>query len=331
MSKAVKQILAICDPEAAYVYRLLEYMNKKELPFEVRAFTDPEKLKSFGGREKAALLLVDERVLEDWMREVTAKVIVLSEGNVFAEWQEFPSIYKYQSSEAIVREAVCYYGEVAGAEAVLPAQRYRTELIGIYSPVRRTGRTTFALTLGQVLSETKKVLYLNMEEYAGFSQLTGGETMTDLSDIMYFVREGSGRIFKKLEQTVRRIGDLYYIPPAVYPIDLRAVTGEEWTYLLQVIEEQGTYETLILDLGDHIQGIAELLGMCSRIYSPQHADTVSRAKWMQYEYMLGMTGQEQVLDRTKRLDLPRQKYCPFEELKNSPMADYVKTLLGKER
>lgn len=327
-----KQILAVCDLEAGYVYRLLEFLNRQEeLPFEVRAFTDPEKLKSFGQEQKITLLLVDEHALEEWMKELDSKVMVLSEGSVFAEWQEFPSIYKYQSTEDIVQEVMCYYGDVVQTEPAMPGLKRGTELIGIYSPLRRTGRTTFAVTLGQVLAERKKVLYLNLEEYAGFAQRLGKEMNTDLSDLMYFVRKGSGQIYLKLSQMVQNLGGLDYIPPASFPVDLKSVTFDEWEYLLQVIEEQSGYETVILDLGDHIQGVFDLLGLCEKIYSTVLKDTVSKAKWMQYEYMLGMTGQEAILKKTRKLMLPKQTPLPLEELGTGGLAAYVKKILEEEK
>ena len=38
----------------------------------------------------------------------------------------------------------------------------------VYSPVKRCGKTCFALTLGQILAKRQSVLYLNLEECAGF-------------------------------------------------------------------------------------------------------------------------------------------------------------------
>lgn len=327
-----KKIMAVCDPEAAYVYRLLEFLNRQEeLPFEVRAFTDAGKLKSFLGEQSIAVLLADEHILEDWMKEKDIKVIILSEGSFFAEWQEYPSVYKYQSSEDILREVMCYYGDVVQTEPALPGVKQGTELIGIYSPVRRTGRTTFAVTLGQVLAENRRVLYLNMEEYSGFAQLLGREVKADLADLMYFVRKGNGQINHRLNQMACELGALDYIPPAAFPADLKSVTYDEWEYLLQVIEEQSLYETVILDMGDHIQKVFDLLGLCKRIYSPVLKDTVSKAKWMQYEYMLGMSNKESLLKRTRKLMLPRQKPHSLDELGASPLAGYVRTLLEEEK
>ena len=48
-----------------------------------------------------------------------------------------------------------------------------TEIIGIFSPLGRCLKTSFALTLGQILAKERAVLYLNMEEYSGFEELMG--------------------------------------------------------------------------------------------------------------------------------------------------------------
>ena len=72
------------------------------------------------------------------------------------------------------------------------------EVIGIYSPVKRTGKTSFALTLGQLLAGMKAVLYLNLEDYAGFEELMGKQFSGDISDLMYFSGSGKGNLISKL-------------------------------------------------------------------------------------------------------------------------------------
>ncbi|MDQ9824849.1 hypothetical protein RFZ44_16190, partial [Acinetobacter sp. 163] len=48
-----------------------------------------------------------------------------------------------------------------------------TEILGVYSPVGRCLKTSFALALGQILARERAVLYLNLEEYSGFEELIG--------------------------------------------------------------------------------------------------------------------------------------------------------------
>ena len=46
--------------------------------------------------------------------------------------------------------------------------------MGVYSPVSRCGKSALALTLAQALGRNFSVLYMNLEEYSGFSRLVDG-------------------------------------------------------------------------------------------------------------------------------------------------------------
>lgn len=87
---------------------------------------------------------------------------------------QYPAVYKYQSSEKVIREVMACYGVENGVDtspALLPKKEMR--IIGIYSPVGRTQKTSFALTMGQILAKERAVLYLNMESYSGFERAAG--------------------------------------------------------------------------------------------------------------------------------------------------------------
>ena len=45
----------------------------------------------------------------------------------------------------------------------------RSRMIGVYSPIGRCGKSSFAFTLGQVLAREEKVLYITLEEFSGLS------------------------------------------------------------------------------------------------------------------------------------------------------------------
>ena len=60
------------------------------------------------------------------------------------------------------------------------------KVLGVYSPVGRCLKTSFALTMGKLLAQEERVLYLNLEEFSGLSVLMKEEYKSDLSDLLYF-------------------------------------------------------------------------------------------------------------------------------------------------
>ena len=183
-----KRIFAVCDLEAAYAYNLMEYIYEKESgTFEVQAFTSVRNLAAFAGEQEIELLLISSSAMCDEVRKLPVKrIIILSEGEMLKELSEYPFVYKYQASDSLVSEVMNYYAEAPSAEPV-PLLKKQVELIGIYSPVKRTLRTSFALTLGQLLAKERHVLYINLESYAGFSSLFGKGVQSGYygSDLFY--------------------------------------------------------------------------------------------------------------------------------------------------
>lgn len=123
------------------------------------------------------------------------------------------------------------------------------EVIGVYSPVGRTMKTTFALTLGQILAKKRACLYLNLEAYSGFEYLMERKFEQTLGDLLYYLRLGSDQLVTKMGSMVQSINNLDYLPPVLSMEDIQSTTAEEWIRLLQQIIDYSNYDVIILDLG----------------------------------------------------------------------------------
>ena len=196
-----RNIFAVCDLEVDYALNFMDYMNrKKNIPFEIQAFTSVENLIAYGKQTHIELLLISGRAMCREVRDLDiGKIIILSEGVHPPELDQYPSVYKYQSSSDVLREVMACYGAekktVADQIAVL---KKTTEIIGIFSPLGRCLKTSFALTLGQILAKERAVLYLNMEEYSGFEELMGKGFAHNLSDLLYYVRQDNQNLLYKM-------------------------------------------------------------------------------------------------------------------------------------
>lgn len=333
-----KSIFAVCDLESSYACNLMDYLNqKKNTPFEVQAFTNVENLISFARENPIEILLISTRAMCNEIRELPInRVIILSEGEKLQDFdlEEYPFVYKYQSSDQLVSEVMEYYAEIHPHTYLFPAAA-QTKLIGVYSPVSRAKKTSFALALGEILAETKQVLYLNLEEYSGFEELFHTQYRTDITDLIYFARQKEESLVYKLNSVVQTFHSLQYIPPALCPADVRDVTAEEWLAFLREVAVCGGYDVLILDLGSQVDGLFQILQKCGRIYMPVREDLISEAKLAQYGKLLGMLDMGELEERTKRLLLPVQALHKGEgdltqQLVWGEMGNYVRKLLWEE-
>ena len=333
-----KNIFAVCDLEVDYAYNFIGYLNqKKNIPFEIQAFTSRESLMEYGKKNYIELLLISDKAMCREIKEMDiGKIVILSEGVHLPELDQYPSVYKYQSSSDVIREVMACYGE---EKAVLPAQfpvlKKTTEILGVYSPLGRCLKTSFALTLGQVLARERAVLYLNLEEYSGFEELMGKGFSYNLSALLYYVRQDNQNLVMKMNSMIQTVNNLDFIPPVQAPGDICGTSWEDWEHLLREIELHSSYEVIILDIGSGIDEIFQMLDKCKRIYMPVLSDTMSVSKIAQFENLLRIWDYPQVLAKTEKVRLPfhiggASPEVYIEQLVWSELGDYVRALLRKE-
>lgn len=342
-----QKIFAICDMEEAYALRMAEYMLEKiRLPYALHLFTKVEELEKFMEQEEIEILLIAESALEllraEYRKRQVIQMFVLQENDMREndiEKRELPDsgvqtsyISKFQSPEAIVAMLLesaaglsdwCRMGTRAGTEV---------KLIGIYSPVKRCLQTTFALTMGQMLSKEHRVLYFNFECYSGFAQLLGREFLADVTDVMYYFRCDKEKLALHLPAIIQNVNGLDYVPPMQSQTELWETDGRQWLELCRNIAEIGEYEYIILDLDDGMNGLFDLLRECYKIYTITRDDSFAVAKLNQYEQILKFHELEEVAERTVKCRFPIFKEVPvnLELMTHGELAGYVKAIIRED-
>ena len=75
-----------------------------------------------------------------------------------------------------------------------------------------------------------------------------------------------------------------------------------------------------------MQGLFEILRLCTRVYTLTREDRLAKSKLMQYEQVLALYEYEDVLEKTKRLDISYIRRVPeeLEQLTKGDMAELVR-------
>lgn len=83
-----KNIFAVCDLEVDYAFNFMDYLNqKRNLPFEIQAFTTAESLLAYGKENHIELLLISDKAMRKEIREIgIGKIIILSEEYTHRNW-----------------------------------------------------------------------------------------------------------------------------------------------------------------------------------------------------------------------------------------------------
>lgn len=332
-----KGVLAIYDLDVEYANCLMSYISdKKGLPLKTIVFTEMDALLNYTEGDYIDILLIAASAMNHQLEERNiGKIILLSAGNIFSEYIGYSSIFKYQSSENIIREVLDYYVDVHKSDGMIEISKGNTEIIGIYSPVGRVGKTTFALTLGQVLAQEHTVLYINMEEFSAFDKIFNKTYGGDLSDLMYFYKQNKEALPIKLQAIVNNLHGLNYIPPLIYSADLRNLDTKEWIEMIWHIASEGTYDKIILDMGSVIKDVFRMMDICNKIYMPIDDDLISLMKVAAFEEYVLKSDKGDILNRITKIKIPQgdtvlddEEY--YERQVWGTVGDFIRVILNDE-
>ncbi len=300
------KICVICDHETAYAKKLADYLGGRiELALQVKLCDDLSQVAKVRGESGIDILLTDETAeLSEAETRGIPYIIRITE-HLITDTDNSPiPIFRYQPADQIVSRMIEVLADGNEGRLWNVRKTRSAKLIGFYSPVKRLGQTAYALKKGRELAKTKNVLYISLETFAGI----GGyfpEDKRNLSMLLYYAKQESGNPGLLITTLVKQIDGLDYIPPVLFGEDLKTVTSEEWLWLLREILNHSIYETVLLDLGDAVQGLPEILKLCDKVYMPVAGDRQAVSKIYQFEEMLCRQGYGEVWEKVIRCDIRR--------------------------
>uniref|UniRef100_UPI004056D093 hypothetical protein n=1 Tax=Acetatifactor sp. TaxID=1872090 RepID=UPI004056D093 len=325
-----KDILILCDREEEYARLMTDFMKlHKELPWEIHTYTAANILLQEECKREISMLVVAESTYSEEMKALRPLCTVILNESGLMKWESMENVNKYQQADHVLRSLLEIYAGIAGRQLPGLAGDFDTKFIGIYSPVRRSMQTSFALTMSQMLSVENRTLYLNFEHYAGVVELLPDMQTKDMADLLYFLDTDKDRFRLRMQAMIQQKGSLDYIPPMKAGQNLLTVTMGEWIRLLKKIAELGEYEYVILDLSESMQGLFDILRICTKVFTLTQEDCIAQSKLVQYEQMLALYEYEDVLKKTCKCKMPQIRKLPkdLEQYTKGDMADYVRRQL----
>ncbi|MCR5545951.1 MAG: hypothetical protein K6F30_05675 [Lachnospiraceae bacterium] len=233
----------ICDFDSAYVNALSTYLGSRKRRISVSAYTQIDSFLNGQGHYNLALL--EKSFLESYESHQPDikidRVLYLSE-NVNDGVTSKEIFYKFQN--------VSNLNDVIAKARYDGCQENKTilglEVLGIYSPIGHDLRLPFALTLSHIMSQQKKVMFLDLETFSILPDLIRNEdAKKDLLDIMYLM-ESEGESFQ-LQEHIFYFEDIAMLPPLKNPENLYFVKEELWERLYKTIMEMGYSIVLLYD------------------------------------------------------------------------------------
>ena len=148
----VKNVV-ICDSQKQYSENLFQVLTKSKSPeVQFYLFHSMQDAEQFAKEKKIYALLTGEECPKEKRRQIPAvrKFVLVQDKRSALEDGEI-GVYRYQSAEAIRAQMLERRVKRKETQRSTKARR-GGQLIGVYSPIHRIGKTRFALALGKKLS-----------------------------------------------------------------------------------------------------------------------------------------------------------------------------------
>lgn len=287
--------LVICSRQKRYAACLAEHIaNRRDLAVQLTVCTSIEKLNFLEEKQIVHILLIDAIIPYSRRRETRArKRFVLTEGRCLDLGEEEKAIYRYQSATQIIAEILAECADLG--QGFFNYYQGKKEVLGIYSPVHRIGKSAFARMLGRSLSRKKEVLYLSLEEYSSFEW--EGDEVT-LADLLYYTKQEGQSLGIPINNAKIHMEGIDMIPPIPLCADLKEVRADEWKVLLERILDESQYHILIVDFSESVQGLFEILEICSIIFMPYIEGESEEKRIEDYKRGISKIGYSEILDKT---------------------------------
>ena len=123
------------------------------------------------------------------------------------------------------------------------------------------------------------------------------------------------------------------ILPVQSPDDICAVSVERFKTLFSVILNNTSYETIILDFGNEISDICEIIRICTTVFIPEENDMIAQARLNNFGEYIRSRGIDE--SKLKKVTIPDGDESRTGELSDtdtpeSDMRAYVYMLMQRE-
>lgn len=282
--------IVLADEDEVYQEHMARYFMSKSDQCEIFTFSSQKSLlKYLSASENTDVLLLDPKMICDELQTFNISVkILLSDTDEKMEGYE--SVKKYQKTEEILKKVLLKYAEITGRLDAVKGKR-KTRVIGFYSPVGGSGKTTIALnTAAACAGAGMQVFYLNLEKSDSTSSIFG-KTPGTMSDVFLSMKTkgtdlGVRILAARGEESHTKI---HYISAPDSISEYSELTMQEFDTLIKAIINLNEYDVLVLDFSSEFnQEKIYLMENCDLVFAPIVSDefSINRIKTLLHENTL---------------------------------------------
>lgn len=249
--------IAIGDADREYVERLSEVLQQYH-DLTLSFFTNFDSLQKALEQKQFDILLFDPDISQERLTVSGVKLAVCFYRDSCSNLHMYANcakVLKYQRVSNIYKDILREYADKAGGAEEF-GNRMKTRLIGVYSPVGGSGKTTIALAIACRLKALgNQVLFVNTEQLESSSIVN---THDEDSMAMLIEDSGNEKVNFKVKLTAvskHGLDDMEYLEGFTKLVDYDAVTGEEIARVLERIKKESDYQYVVIDMDSHLDPV----------------------------------------------------------------------------
>ena len=267
-------------------------------------FTDLETADGLVRYARPDYLLIDDAFPPEERELIDAKRRFLLSEEACAPVREGEiAVFRYRPAKDIL-EAVTGNSLDDGGIVSPADKKEKVKVIGFYSPVKRVGQTSLALAIGSRLSRGDSTLYLNLCAHAE-GEYADGEAGSTLDQYLYFLEQEAPNNGLRLKAMTAQRGELDYLRPVVLRDDLESVSDKTWLKMIEVMKKEAPYGYVLLDMGDSVRGLRDVLKQCAFVYMPVSDDEHGRAKAAAFSRELKAVKEADLIRKIRKVTMNR--------------------------
>ena len=262
----MKKMIGLAGLETSFLHRLMDYVN--------------------GRGEAEVFLCTREDELEEEVRRKEPAVVFCMEG--FAKGIELPvqrihfvsekglgdGIYQYQSAGALYKEMRRYIWKEMPKRISADEKQ---KIIAVYSPLGRSGKTSFALAYAREHS----FFYIGMEEYG-----IATNDFCSSGGLLYHIKNRRQDIVPYLTGMLEDWEGIRVLGAPSLFTDIRQLSGDDFAWFLNELRGTKEMASVIMDFGSSCLVHLEILDLFDRVYMPILSGVTEERKLKQFKSLL---------------------------------------------
>ncbi len=273
-----------------YLEKLIHCLEE-DVRLQLFIFTKEDEVDKFLSDKDLDGLIIDDGVELQKEIEVNKKIYLSNKG------ASENTVYKYQSSRVIKAQLL----KLLGIENFDAVKESNCKIVGVYSPVANSFKTSLAVLLGYQNLEEGNTILLTLDKFSLLDCSKNYNEIYDLSDLLYCL--GQGRCDEKVfEKAIGYLSELPYIYPLITPEDLYKITAKQIGKFIETISNK--CQRIIIDIGNDVINMIEFLDLCEEIYMPVIEDGYSDKKVKYFENYLKGRERDDILNKIEKIEIP---------------------------